>query len=199
MRSRHGGRVGLSVAGALIALVGIAWYVRPIPSAHRIGIPWRATLHHAHCTSTPGDEYCATAWPMTPARPAYDVTVRFQPLTRELLRADRTWNLADSARWAWITDSVRQSLARQRWIRLSCDTSATHFPIADAWRVGSHEIRLYASPRSERDTATRWFTNVQLVAFGAFGCGPRYDVRLMTPAELAQATRDWLARQAGFQ
>jgi hypothetical protein len=193
-------RVGLPAASALMLLILISWYARPIVSAHHIGIPWNATLRHAHCTSAPGDEYCTTAWPITLRPPTYGVSMRLQPLTRELLRADRTWNLTDSASWARVSDSVQRGLARHHWDRLPCDSAATHFPIAEAWRVGEHEIRFYASPRiPERGTAVRRFANVQLVAFGAFGCGPRYDVRLMTPAEVARATRDWLSRQMGFQ
>jgi len=94
---------------------------------------------------------------------------------------------------AWYTRPIR-------WEPLSCDTAATHFPIATAWHAGENEIRFYASPRIQVfGLGTRRFANVQLVAFGAYGCGPRYVFRRLSTAEMAQAARDWVAKQIGIQ
>jgi hypothetical protein len=109
------------------------------------------------------------------------------------------WNLTDSSTWVRVVDSTRRALAAQGMEPLPCDSAVTHFPIAEAWRVGAQEIRFYAAPRmTVRGVGVRRFATVRLLSFGTYGCGPRYGVRLLTPAEVAQVTRDWLARQIGF-
>jgi hypothetical protein len=71
--------------------------------------------------------------------------------------------------------------------------------IANAWRLEPHEIRFYAWPQMrEGGRVERRYATVQFVAFGANGCEPRSDVRVSTPAEMAQAARIWLATQIGF-
>jgi hypothetical protein len=172
--------------------------VRPIVSAHRIGIPWQATLRASHCTAARGEVSCTTDWPLSDKRPT-STTLLYKPLTRELLRADRTWNLTDSVAWVRVIDSTQRALNRPGWERLPCDTAVMRVPIADAWRLGAREIRFYAWPRmGEGGIVERRFATVQLVAFGANGCEPRHEVRLLTPAEMAQAAQAWIARAIGF-
>jgi hypothetical protein len=193
-------RVALISVG-VVALFGCfaAWYARPILSVRHIGLPWQLTLHQSHCVIARHEADCTTPWPVTIVPPAYSATIQFKPLTRELLRADRTWNLRDSVEWMRVVDSTRLALGGQGLERLPCDTAVTRFAIADAWRLGAHEIRFYASPRMPvRGVGERHFATVQLVAFGAYGCEPRYGVRLLTPDEMAQAARDWLAKQIGY-
>lgn len=195
---RH--RVGLMAFGAILLLsAACAWYARPIVAARRIGIPWRTTLQKSHCTRLPSEVNCTTGWSSAFGQQPVVTTILFQPWSRELLRADRTWTLQDSATWARLVDSTQRALTRRGWQPLPCDT-ATQFPIADAWRIDRHEIRFYAAPRIQvQGIGVRRYANVQLVALGAAGCGPRYGVRLLTPAEMARAVRDWVATQIGFR
>jgi hypothetical protein len=189
----------VSVGVIVLTGVVVAWYARPIVQAHRIGVPWRFTMGQAHCSRSRVDVDCTTDWPQTPGR-AMSTSVQFTPFTRRLLRADRTWNLTDSSAWARVVDSTRRALAATGMEPLPCDSAVTGFPVAQAWHLGAREIRLYAAPRlTERGLGVRRYATVQLLSFGAFGCGPRYSVRLLTPAEFVQATRDWLAKQVGFQ
>jgi hypothetical protein len=135
---------------------------------------------------------------MTGERP-YVATLLYKPLTRELLRADRTWNLADSVAWLRLIDSTQRALDAQGWERLPCDTAVARMPVAKAWHLGPHEVRFYAWPQMrEAGIVERRYATVQLVALGANGCEPRHGVRLLTPAEMAQAVRTWLAEQVGF-
>jgi hypothetical protein len=86
-------RVALITTGTVALLGGfLAWYSRPIVSVRRIGVPWQATLHQSHCARGRGEAYCTTGWPPALGPPMYSTTIRYKPLTRELLRADRTWN-----------------------------------------------------------------------------------------------------------
>jgi hypothetical protein len=77
---------------------------------------------------------------------------------------------------------------------LPCDTAETSFPIAEAWRVGGHEVRLYAAPlpATEFSYRPRWYSSIQLVPRGSAGCGRTLEYRMPTPAQFAQAVRDWL-------
>jgi len=198
-RQRTRALVGAAGIGALLLLGGsTAWYVRPIVSARRVGISWQPTLEASHCTTARDEVSCTTDWPVT-GRRLTSTTLLYKPLTRELLRADRTWNLTDSAAWVRVIDSTQRALNGRGWERLPCDTAVMRVPIADAWRLGAHEIRFYAWPQMrEGGIVERRFATVQLVAFGAHGCEPRYGVRLLTPAEMAQTARAWLAKQVGF-
>jgi hypothetical protein len=69
--------------------------------------------------------------------PASYTMLRLNPVTRGVLRIDRLMALRDSARWKVLVDSVRLALTAKRVERLPCDTSATGFPIAEAWRFGA--------------------------------------------------------------
>src|SRR5512132_510864 len=187
MRGRQGMRplIGPAALGTVLLLGGaVAWFVRPIVSAHRIGIPWQATLRASHCTAAQGEMSCTTDWPLTGGTPS-STSLHYNPLTRELVRADRTWHLTDSVAWVRLIDSTQRAIDGQGLKRLPCDTAVTGFPIADAWQLGAREIRLYASPRvRESSGVERRLATVQLVAFGANGCESRHEVRLLTPAEM---------------
>lgn len=115
--------VGAASIGALLLVGGFtAWYVRPIVSARRIGISWQATLEASHCTPAGSEVSCTTDWPLAGRRPT-SATLLYKPLTRELLRAHRTWNLTDSVAWVPIIDCTQRALIGQGWERLPCDTA----------------------------------------------------------------------------
>lgn len=191
-------RVGLVVVGVVVLLCSVAWYARPIIAAHDIGIPWRATRRQSHCVRSRFGEYCSTNWPVRFDAPT-TTTLDLEPRTRSLMRAERAWNLLDSTTWARVLDSTRQSFTRRRWEQLPCDSTITHFPIAEAWRTGSYEIQLYAAPtvRIPRIGA-RAYLSVQLLPYGGGSCGPRYGSRLLTPEEMTQRVDEWLSDKLGL-
>jgi hypothetical protein len=192
-------RIGLFAVGIVLLSGSAAWYVRPIIAAHAIGISWRATLRRAHCARGPFDEYCTTNWPLD-RDPPLVTTLNIEPWTRTLLRADRTWSVPDSVTWARLVDSTRGSFAKQGLAPLPCDASVTHFPTAEAWHVGSHEIQLYAGPAiNVYGVGPRGFLSVQLLPFGGGSCGPRFGRRLLTPDEMGQRIRAWVSEQLGLQ
>lgn len=190
-------RVGFVSVAAGVLLCGAGWYLRPIIAARRIGIPWRATLGQSHCDRFKGEEYCTTDWPPHVDAPMR-TTLNFEPRTRALMRAERSWSLRDSTTWARLVDSTRLALARRGWEQLPCDSAITHFPIAQAWRAGSQEVQLYAAPVMKVPTVgTRAYLSVQSVPYGGGSCGPRYESRLLTPDEIAQRVGEWLGDQLG--
>ena len=155
-------------------------------------------MRHAHCTASRGKMFCSTARPQTQL-PLIYATVSYALVSRHMLRADRTWNLADSVRWQRVIDSTRSAVMRNHREALPCDTSGTGFPIAEAWRAGSDEIRLYAAPaRLRAGHDTPWFASVLLVRGGSAGCGARFVSRLLTPAEVGRAIREWVEQRFGL-
>jgi len=190
--------IGLLAISA-VALSGafLIWYARPLVPAHRIGIPWTYTLAASGCQRGRGMTSCNTRSPRSGRTSG--TSLLYTAATRELLRADRTWILSDSLIWMGIIDSTRRAFAGWGLQALPCDPTATHFPVAEAWRLGNRELRLYAAPRVPSDMGVRRYVSVQIVAFGAFGCGARYYRRLLTRAEIARAAHDWLVKQIGLQ
>jgi hypothetical protein len=191
-------RVGFFGIAVVLPFCIAGWYVRPIVTAQRIGISWRTTLGQSHCAYYRLGEFCTTNWPVRPD-PSQMSTVTIEPWTRTLLRADRFWGLRDSAAWARLTDSTRRALTRRGWEPLPCDTAVTHFPIAEAWRIGDEEVQLYAAPAVKvYEGGTRGVLTVQLVPYGGGSCGPRYRRRLLTPDEMAQRVHAWVSEQIGL-
>jgi hypothetical protein len=198
-------RVAVFGVGVAALFVGVGvWYVRPILVVHRIGLTWEATLRQSDCARVGDETFCTTDRPLARGQlrldpPTYTATIQYAPVMREVRRAERRWYFTDSVAWASVVDSTRRALGAHGWEQLPCDMAVTHFAVADAWRVGAREIRFYATPRMPVPLAgDRYFATVHLVAFGAGGCGPRYGVRLLTPSEMAEAVRMWVAKQIGF-
>lgn len=196
MRIRH--RV-VAVATLALVCVGMVWYVRPIATLNAIGIAWRPTLRTSHCTPVWRTVACATNWPPSD-RLRSATLVDYDHLSRGILRAERRSMFDDSATWDHALDSVRQSLPTHAEAVLPCDAADTDFPIAQAWRAGQHQIRLYATPGLPvRPTNVRPYLSVQLLSFGAPGCGPRYVGRQVTAAELARVVEDRVTGQIGLR
>jgi hypothetical protein len=186
------------LAVALVAaVVLVGWYARPIAQARVVGVAWR-TFRGAHCIRSWPETYCTTDWP--PASDADNfTTVQVAPISRSITRISRTRVFYDSAQWRRTMDSVRQAMAVSRHEALSCDTSDTGFPIAQAWAARAQEIRLYAGrlpPTRSRELS--WMANIQLVPRDGAGCGRQFVYRFPHPAQFAEAVRAWLADQLGF-
>ena len=131
---------------------------------------------------------------------SFDVNV----WTRAVRWASHLRTLDDSLRWRAVLDSTRHALDGRagagRLSALPCDTAALHFPTAEAWRAGDHEVRLYAGwvrPRRPRahSRPPYGYVVLNLVTFGAPGCGrdlPQRHYRLLTPDEIARRAADWI-------
>lgn len=196
MRARR--LVGLA-AGLALLCAGSLWYARPIAVLQTIGISWRTMLSTSHCARFHQEVSCTTDWPPTGTLRSA-VLVDYDRVSRRILRAERRWVFDDSTVWRHTLDSTVHSVSAANDAELPCDTAATHFPTAQAWRAGQHEIRVYAEPERPVSRAdARPYLSVQLLPFGADGCGPRYVTRLITGAELARAAEEWMAEQIGIK
>lgn len=83
--------------------------------------------------------------------------------------------------------------------RSVCDRSDTGFPIAESWRFGGYETRVYAGHISAtRRQGATWYLGVQAVPWGAVGCGRSFRYVLLTPAQIAQRLQEWAADHFGF-
>lgn len=181
----------------LVAVVCWAvWYVRPIRQVHRLGLTWRGDVSGVHCSTHERETMCTSIGSMPP--PAYYTTVQFNPWTRAVHRVNRTWALADSERWSVKLDSVRRAMIASGGRRAMCDSSETGFPIAEAWRFGGYETRLYAGRVPVKDKQLPWYASVQLVPWGSVGCGREVHYVLLTPSQVAQHVQEWLADHLGF-
>jgi hypothetical protein len=219
--------LGWTLLGVAVVACGSAWYVRPRGAARRVGIDWRATVRDATCTTNRHETMCTTVPPWAPA-PATHATLQFNPWTRRLTRASRTWTISDSTHWSVMLDSIRRAMEGAHGERAVCDRAETGFPIAEAWRFGEYETRLYAGKlpstrrrqptlplhikgkaRSDRSAPSEsprtwylvpgsWYASVQAVPWGSVGCGRAFRYVLLTPAQIAQQMREWAADHLGF-
>ena len=181
-----------------LAIGFMGWYLRPVLQARVVGVAWRYTLRHSHCVRSRGETSCTTNWPVVSDTVSY-TTVQLSPITRTIHRINRTRLFADSVSWRRVLDSTRAAMAARHSERLTCDGTEAAFPVAEAWRFGSQEVRLYAGHvRQPTSRQPPWFASIQLVPLGGAGCGPRVVRRLLTPAEMGRAARLWLAEQLGF-
>lgn len=179
----------------MVAAAGALWYVRPIALAKIVGVDWRATVKQSACLTRWYEVACTTLRPPQ-TMPNNYTTLQLAPVSRSVHRVNRTRVFADSTAWTTALDSMRRAMRDRKAIPMPCDTSETHFPIAEAWRVGREEVRLYAHERRTR--VPYWFMSEQLVPFGAAGCGREARFVLLTPAEMTQRVQEWLAHEIGF-
>jgi hypothetical protein len=98
-----------------------------------------------------------------------------------------------------LIDSAAQSLVMRGATPLPCDPVETGFRVARAWKLGTGEVRLYASPiPAPKDRVRYWHISVQLVPKGSFGCAPTVQYVRLTPREAAHRAEDWLAHLLEF-
>ena len=121
------------------------------------------------------------------------------PITRAVLRIDRTRSLPDSLRWSAIIDSIHRAMKTRRGEPLPCDTSETRFRTAEAWRFGNEETRLYSAPLPPRKThGAYWYVSMQLVPLRSAGCGREIRYVLLSPTQLEHRLREWITELVGF-
>lgn len=186
----------------LLGAGGWLWYTWPVNEAHAVGVEWRQTMRRATCRTTWSERACTTlsmpALPSLPVTPSSYVTLQFSPITRHALWVRRTEAIADSTQWLMVVDSARRALEARSGEPLPCDSAETRFPVAEAWRLGSAEERLYAGwVRGTRYEQRHGYVGIQLVPLGAAGCGRIWHTRLATPAEAIAQVRDWFATLVG--
>jgi hypothetical protein len=184
--------------GALIILtmaLALWWYLRPLYPVREIGLDGRALTRDASCNTSVHEVFCITMRPGGPIPSAY-ATIQFNPWTRQLTRATRTWTLSDSVRWSTVLDSVRTAMDASGRPRVPCDASETGFAVSERWQFASREVRVYAG-RSRQTRTPPWFVLVFLVPRGAAGCGPRTERVFLTPAQIEQEFLNWLSERTG--
>ncbi len=195
-RSRTLGRL-LLLALAMAAVAG-AWYVRPFRHARLLGLDWRATVDSSAWCSTRWDETFCTTLHHQPKMPAHYAVLQINPWTRGVSRLTRSWSIADSARWSAVLDSIRRRMDEAGGLRSPCDPAVTGFRVAEAWRFGQYEVRLFGAPIPATEwREPSWYVGALLVPRGRVGCSHTRR-GLLTPAQMARLWRRWLAEHIGF-
>jgi hypothetical protein len=189
-------RKTLCALSAGIGLFAAAWYLRPMRHTRLVGVDWQSGVGSARCEMQWREVFCTTQrWEL----PASYTTVQYNPVTRGIHRVSHVWSAPDSDRWRELIDSAEHAVIARHAEPLPCDTSETRFQLAEAWRLGNEEERLYATPvRGNARHGPYWFLDVQLVPLGAAGCGRELHYRLLSPAEMGQRVRVWIGERLGF-
>lgn len=189
----------LGVAAAL-SLTGMWWYRRPIRAARRIGVDWRATVDRSRCNTTWRELFCTTIRNVPPI-PARYVTLQINPITRSVHRIERAIQGSDSIAWHRFVDSAYAALSSSGGTPIPCYNTETNFPIAEAWRVGDTETRLFAAwlPANHAGHPDALgYAGVLVVPFDAPGCGRSFQYHLLSPAEIAHRVDVWFSERVGF-
>lgn len=182
---------------ASITAIGWRWYTQPYRDAKRVGVDAERLRRSGGCVSVRGEISCVTAFRPT-LIPDVQEQVDIDPWTRSLLQARRSWWMADSAKWAASIDSIRRTALEAGGQALPCDASATGFPVAEAWALGTRELRLYAAePIEAVPPGNRWYISFQLVPHRSAGCD-LYLTRRPTIAEMDSMFRAWMREHLTF-
>lgn len=186
---------------ALTALVGGSWYVRPMYAVRAIGIRGLSPSAGRICRRIREEVSCSNLVPAA-ATPADVEMLGYDPGTRRVASALHTWRFQDSTHWQATLDSVRRALSARYGSAVTCDDAPRSAPrpaYSEGWHSRVHEVRLVAG-FEHRNSASQapWYVSLVLRPRWPPTCTADFRPRLLTPAEMRTALREWVNEQLGF-
>jgi hypothetical protein len=181
--------------GVGVVCVLMVWYARPWYEARRVGLDWFAKPDNFVCFRTWTSTYCQALGSRQPS-----ATLSYNPWTRGCVQVARTWAFSDSVKWAAVRDSLHKATGVAIIPPRRRGEPRKHVTVDRTRHFGTEELRVDAfSPPADLPKFP-WMVGVSVFPRANIECmrPSRRHLVLLTPAQMQEQARAWIANLIGF-